>query len=138
MSEFNQVVKDGFNKVVAFVRRFFILLSVLAIVGGGLYIWISGWTYSEGTRAGTLIKMTHKGVVFKTFEGELNLGGFQTDAQSGLSGNIWSFSVNNRKVYEDLQNYEGKQVQLHYRQRYRSFAWQGKTEYFVDKVEPVE
>jgi uncharacterized protein YxeA len=41
--------------------------------------------YSEGTRAGELIKFSHKGVVVKTWEGEIS---------QGISGaQIFSFSV---------------------------------------------
>ena len=73
-------------------KNFFvkILLGVLALLG--LTIWICSWTYSEGTRAGQLIKISKKGVFFKTNEGELNLGGLRIgDQQTALEGNIWSF-----------------------------------------------
>lgn len=138
MSEFQQVMKSGWSRVWDWIKRFFlVLVLVLAAVSGG-FVWVSGWTYSDGTRAGDLIKISRKGVIFKTYEGQLNLGGFQTDTNDGLSGNIWAFSVGKRNVYEKLQNYEGKRVKLHYKQRYRTFPWQGKTEYFVDEVTPVE
>ncbi len=142
MSEFQQVVKKGAQefaqKTWTGVKRFFLLIVILGILGGGGYYWVSSWTYSQGTRAGTLIKMSKKGVVFKTYEGQLNLGGFQTDAQSGVVGNIWKFSVLKRDVYRELQKYEGQQVKLYYKERYNSFPWQGDTKYFIDKVEKVE
>lgn len=138
MSEFQQVLKSGGIKVWAWIKRFFLVLLLLAVAGFGVFVWVSGWTYSDGTRAGDLIKISRKGVVFKTFEGQLNLGGFQSDNNDGLSGNIWAFSVTDDEVYEKLQQYEGKRVKLHYKQRYRSFPWQGKTEYFVDDVTAVE
>lgn len=138
MSEFQQVIKSGWTKVWAWIKRFFLVLLLLAVAGFGGFIWVSGWTYSDGTRAGDLIKISRKGVVFKTYEGQLNLGGFQSDSSDGLSGNIWAFSVTNDEIYQKLQQYEGKRVKLHYKQRYRSFAWQGKTEYFVDGVTPVD
>lgn len=138
MSEFQQVMKSGWVKVWTWIKRFFLVLLLVAVAGFGGFVWVSGWTYSEGTRAGDLIKISRKGVVFKTYEGQLNLGGFQSDSNDGLSGNIWDFSVTNDEVYEQLQQYEGKRVKLHYKQRYRSFAWQGKTVYFIDKVTRVE
>ena len=138
MSEFTQIVKDGLRKIVEVVKRFFLIILTIAVLGFIAFVWISGWTYSEGTRAGHLIKISRKGVVFKTYEGQLNLGGFQSDPQTGVAGNIWEFSVRNSDIYEELQNHEGKQVTLFYRQRYRSFAWQGKTEYFVYRVEQVK
>lgn len=138
MSEFTQVVKDGLSKVGDIVKRFFLVILLIVAVGTAGYIWVMGWTYSDGTRAGTLIKVSHKGVVFKTFEGQLNMGGFQPDAQSGIVGNIWEFSTAKSSIYKQLQQAEGEKVKLHYRQRYRAFAWQGKTEYFVYKVEVLE
>lgn len=138
MSEFQTVVKEGWGKVWSWTKRFFLIILLLAVAGLGTFVWVSGWTYSEGTRAGDLIKISRKGVVFKTYEGQLNLGGFQTDANDGLSGNIWSFSVTDNEVYHKLQNFEGKRVKLYYKQRYRAFPWQGKTVYFVQNVTPVE
>lgn len=120
------------------VKRFFLILLGVIVVGGGLFVWVSGWTYSEGTRAGYLIKISNKGVVFKTYEGQLNTGGFQTDSQSGLVGNIWEFSVTKNDIYDQLQALEGDKIKLFYRQRYKPMPWQGKTEYFVYKVQKIE
>ncbi len=137
MSEFKQVVNEGLKKVGSWVKRFFLILFLLALAGGGAFVWVSSWTYSDGTRAGTLTKISKKGVVFKTYEGQLNLGGFQHDPE-GISGNIWDFSVPKKDVYEQLQHFEGKQVKLFYKERYRAMPWQGKTTYFVYNVQEVE
>lgn len=134
MSEFTQIVKDGANTILDWIKRFFLAISILAIVGVGAYLWVCNWTYSEGTRAGYLIKISKKGVVFKTYEGQLNLGGFQSDAASGLAGNIWNFSVYKDAIYQELQQNEGNKVVLHYRQKYKSMPWQGKTDYFIYKI----
>ena len=117
---------------------FFLIILLILAVGTAGYVWVMGWTYSEGTRAGSLIKISHKGVVFKTFEGQLNMGGVQTDTESGLVGNIWDFSVVKSSVYKELQQSEGRKVKLYYKQRYKAMPWQGKTEYFVYKVELLE
>ena len=138
MSEFKQVVISGAKTVGRAIRRFFLILLAIAIIGAGAYLWWANWTYSEGTRAGYLIKISKKGVVFKTYEGQLNLGGFQSDEQSGVIGNIWEFSVRKKEVYEQLQDLEGKQVKLHYKQKYKSMPWQGDTDYFIYKAEPVK
>ena len=138
MSEFKQVVNEGLKKVLneglkkvgSWIKRFFLVLFLLALAGGGAYVWVSSWTYSDGTRAGNLIKISKKGMVFKTYEGQLNLGGFQQDPD-GVSGNIWNFSVPRNEVYQQMQNYEGKQVKLYYKERYNAMPWQGKTNYFV-------
>ena len=137
MSEFKQVVNEGLKKVGSWIKRFVLIVLLLAIAGGAGYVWVSGWTYSDGTRAGNLIKISKKGVMFKTYEGQLNLGGFQQNSE-GISGNIWEFSVRDREVYGQLQSLQGKQVKLYYKERYKAMPWQGKTNYFVYRVERVE
>lgn len=137
MSEFNQVVEEGVKKVGQTTRRIILGILLLAIIGLGVYLWVCNWTYSEGTRAGTLIKMSYKGVLLKTYEGQLNLGGFQTNGQDGVVGNIWEFSVWSDDIYKELQNFEGKRVKLHYRQKFKAMPWQGKTDYFIFKVESI-
>ena len=86
-------------------------------------------SYSDGVRSGQLTKFSHKGVVFKTWEGEIS---------QGLSGSqVFSFSVldKNEKVIEDLKEFEGQYVKVSYKERYRTFPWWGDTKYFVTGVE---
>jgi hypothetical protein len=88
-------------------------------------------TYSEGVRS-KLIKFSHKGVVFKTWEGEIN---------QGMSGSqIFSFSVmdKDKQVITDLQEKEGQYVKLSYIERYKTFPWWGDTKYFVIAVQKNE
>ena len=107
------------------------------IIGFIIYFLVCNMTYSEGNRAGYLIKISKKGFVFKTIEGQLNLGGVGGDSEASILMNtqLWNFSVADEAVYEKLQEYEGKKVSLHYKQKIRSFSWQGDTDYFVDEVE---
>ncbi len=93
-------------------------------------------TYSDGARAGYLVKISKKGVVFKTYEGQLDLSGIGISGDvGGGARNIWAFSVSDDEVYKELQKYEGKKVSLHYKEKMNSFPWQGDTNYFVDDVE---
>ena len=118
-----------------FFRVFIIVIPIMLIVT----LWIFSWTYSEGTRAGQLIKFSAKGVMFKTYEGELNMGGLRTgEAKDGLEGNLWRFSVRDKDVVKDLQNAEGKRVKLSYKERYKAMFWQGDTNYFIVNVEVIE
>lgn len=91
--------------------------------------------YSEGVRAGTLDKFSKKGVFFKTWEGELRIG-----TEDRINPQKFIFSVNNNEteVIQKLQDYNGKQVKLHYKQKYWVFPWQGDSEYFIYKVELVK
>jgi len=131
MSEFKQVVKEGAEKVVSKTKRVLKITLVLAVVVGALVLWACTWTYSDGVRSGYLMKASYKGVVFKTYEGQLNLA----QAQYGAPPLIWEFSAKNREVYDQLLRMEGKQVSLHYREPYKVLPWQGKTGYIVTKAE---
>ena len=113
------------------------LIFSFLIIGTSIYFLVCNMTYSEGNRAGYLIKISKKGFVFKTIEGQLNLGGVGGDSEASILMNtqLWNFSVSDEAVYEELQKYEGKKVSLHYKQKIRAFWWQGDTDYFVDDVE---
>ena len=135
-------VQEGTKQVVSGTRRFLRRLLIYGLIGGVLFVigfllW-SNWTFSEGVRAGYLIKLSRKGYVFKTYEGQLNLGGFRDSNQGNIVGNTWEFSVKKKDVYEELQKLEGKKVNLHYKEIVRAMPWQGDTNYFVYKVEQEE
>ncbi|MBL7793780.1 MAG: hypothetical protein JNK77_15735 [Saprospiraceae bacterium] len=137
MSEFQQVVKEGTDKVKKISKRVLLLIILAGILGGAGYLWVCNWTYSEGTRAGYLVKISRKGVVFKTYEGQLNLGGFQVPGQNPTLGSIWDFSVLKSDAYQSLQEFEGEHVKLYYKEKYKNMPWQGDTKYFVYRVEAV-
>lgn len=85
--------------------------------------------YSEGVRSGELIKISKKGYVIKTWEGEIS---------QGISGaQIFQFSImdNHQTVIDSLKNLQGDFVKLEYVERYRTFFWWGDTRYFITKVE---
>ena len=109
-----------------------ILIAILLLIVGGYYLYTQ-YTYSEGNRAGTLIKFSKKGNVFKTYEGELN----QIGINAGMMNNIWKFSVKEQAVADTLMQMEGKTVSLHYKEIKHAFVWQGETNYFVDQVKVV-
>lgn len=105
-----------------------ILLLIIAIAAGLYFAFIYFISFSEGVRSGELIKISHKGVVVKTWEGEIS---------QGISGaQIFSFSVEdvNKEVIKDLQKYQGRYVKVHYKERFGTFFWLGDTKYFVTKV----
>ena len=106
---------------------YIILTLIIAIIAYFSFVYYA--TYSEGVRAGELIKFSHKGVVFKSWEGQMS---------QGISGaQIFSFSVldSDKKVIEDLKNFQGQYVKVTYVERYKTFAWWGDTKYFVTNVE---
>ena len=130
----SQSIDSGVKKTKSFMKKLLIASIMAAFVFGGLYILWANYTYSDGTRAGNLIKISKKGYVFKTKEGQLKLGGIDlTNQDEGLS-DTWSFSVKDESIYRQLEKLQGKKVTLRYRQVNKALPWQGDTEYFVYEV----
>ncbi len=109
-----------------FLFKTIILLLIIAI---GYFSFIYFVTYSEGVRAGELVKFSKKGMLFKTWEGEISQG--VSEAQ------LFKFSVEdkNKRVIDDLNKFQGRFVKLSYIERYKTFLWLGDTQYFITKVE---
>ena len=106
-----------------------VLISTTIIITALYYLFVYFIIYSTGVRSGELIKISRKGVLIKTWEGEIS---------QGISGaQIFAFSVEdkNKKVANDLQKFQGKYVKLTYKERYATFFWLGDTKYFITKVE---
>jgi hypothetical protein len=114
-------------------RGLWIALAGLLLFSAGYYFYRT-YTISEGTRTGTLVKISKKGVMFKTFEGQLHLAGSMMMSQQST----WEFSAKNAEVYAKLQQFEGKTVRCHYRQKVDAFMWQGDTDYIVYEAEAVK
>lgn len=107
----------------------FIFFGAVSVISLLCFAFIYYVPYSEGTRAGELIQFSHRGVMVKTWEGEIS---------QGISGaQIFSFSVldKNAEVIEKLKEYQGSYVKVTYVQRYASFAIWGETKFFVTAVE---
>jgi hypothetical protein len=113
------------------LRRFLLILLAIIITGALVYYFICGMAYSEGTRSGILVKISQKGYIFKTYEGELNIGGFDQGGGTILPTTVFVFSVADRKVYERLEKMQGHKIVVRYKEVIHNFFWQGDTDYFV-------
>ncbi|MCB0105990.1 MAG: hypothetical protein KDE53_08770 [Caldilineaceae bacterium] len=136
--QIKESVSKGVKKTKKFFRRLFLYLLLALVVGGGVYMLYANWTYSEGSRTGYLVKISKKGYLFKTYEGQLNLGGFKADEETGVIGNIWEFSLTDDKIFQELGNLEGQKVTLKYKEINKAMPWQGDTNYFIVDVEVKE
>ena len=114
-------------------RSLWVLLAGFILFSAGYYFWRT-YPKSEGTRIGVLFKISKKGYVFKTYEGQLQLGGAQMMTQQS----VWDFSAKNAGVYQKLQDMEGKAVKCHYEELVNAFPWQGDTDYIVYDAELVK
>lgn len=132
-------IKDKLSSFKKKIRKWLVYsLLVLFVVGLGYYI-IGGMTYSEGTRSGVLTKVSKKGYIFKTYEGQLAISGVGGYVMNpGEQGNVWSFSTRDELVYRELQKYEGRPITLSYKETYRTFYWWGETRYFVTGADPID
>ena len=122
-------------------RKFFWILGLITLGFIVYSLVILYFPYSEGTRSGVMRKLSNKGYVFKTWEGELQMSGIPSPvdmSQLATGGNIWNFSVarGSDGIISQLQDAEakGKRVTVHYIQHLRQLDWRGETVYFVDKV----
>ena len=111
-----------------------ILLIVFLLLIGAAYYVSSGY-FSAGERAGTISKLSERGYVFKTYEGELNEGGFSGET-GALTPRIWSFSAKEDSVIADMQKAlaTGERVTLSYQEKFLQFPWNGDTKYFITDV----
>ena len=116
-----------------FTRLVFVILSVLVAIA--LYIWaVLSWSYSEGERAGFLQKVSYKGWICKTWEGELSLV-----AIPGAAPEKFLFTVRDEAVAQQLNAVAGKRVTLKYEQhRGLPTSCFGDTDYFVVGVAVIE
>ena len=112
------------------------VLALTALTGLATLYFVFNWSYSDGDRAGYLQKVSRKGWLCKTYEGELAM-----TTVPGLAPVIWNFSVPMWKgdVAAEINRHLGKKVILHYRElRYIPTSCFGETTYFVDGVTPSE
>ncbi len=92
----------------AFLHLVFLITLVVSLSGcGGC-----GRGYSEGDRMGVVTKLSYKGHWWKSWEGELNIGG----NSGGSVPTTWKFTVVDAKVVPLVQAAaaSGKPVMLHY------------------------
>ncbi len=112
------------------MKRFLTYTGISIFLVFVIYIcFIYFVTFSEGFRAGELIKISKRGLVFKTWEGRLSQG--VSEEQQ------FNFSVqkSDNEVLEKLKEFQGKRVKLTYIERFGTFFWLGDTKYYVKEVE---
>lgn len=91
------------------------------------------WSYSSGERAGYLQKLSRKGIVCKTWEGELQLV-----AVPGSTPEKFLFTVRDEAIIARLNADMGKRVALSYEQHVGvPSSCFGETAYFVTDVHEV-
>jgi hypothetical protein len=111
-----------------------LLVVILPVLGFGGWVWATlHFAYSDGFRTGYVQKISKKGWVCKSWEGEL--------AMSPIPGSvpqIFQFSVRDGKVADAIESHSGHQVTLTFEQHKGvPTSCFGDTEYFVTGVKPT-
>lgn len=115
-------------------KVFYWFVVIFIIFLGILMYWKYFYTYSDGYRAGLLQKFSHKGTIFKTFEGELILSSVAGRSDIVIASEKFFFSVTDKKLANTLDTLQGRNVIVHYKQKNASLIWKGDTPYYVDSV----
>jgi len=130
-------------------KAFRIAIIVIVVMGFGIFSFYYWGVYDEGMRAGTVVRISKKGIIWKTYEGQLDLESFGALKKVSPLAETFDFSVERSRdsVVKKLEkvSLSGKRVGLKYIKRYAIFPWRGKTKYFVreviiaqDQVKPKE
>ena len=106
----------------------------IAIVLFG-YFWVAlSWNYSTGERAGWIQKLSKKGWVCKTWEGELAMV-----SMPGAIPEKFYFTVRDDAVAQRINQVMGKRVTLHYEEKVGlPTSCFGETRHFVTRVAVVD
>ncbi|WP_375561829.1 hypothetical protein ACE193_04570 [Bernardetia sp. OM2101] len=107
-------------------------IGIVLILFFGIGSFLYFGSFSTGDRAGVVIKISQRGYVFKTWEGEMNLN------DQGNTIEKFEFSVEDdqTQVIEALKDaaLSGERIRISYVERYRTFSWRGDTKYFITEV----
>jgi hypothetical protein len=135
-SEKSASAKSGAKK---FFRR---LLAIIVILFIAVMLFFYYGVYSSGVRAGVILKVSNKGAIFKTYEGQLDLLSFGAVKSSNQLSQTFEFSIekDNTELINKLEEaaLSGERVRLRYDEKYVVLPWRGDTKYFVTEMEQSE
>ena len=111
----------------------FIFLTLI-LLGIG-WVWLTlHWSYSEGERAGYVQKLSKKGWLCKTWEGEIAML-----TMPGAIPERFAFTVAEEAMADKINALAGQRVVLRYQQhKFIPSSCFGETEYFVDQVRALK
>jgi hypothetical protein len=128
----NPEARSGIVRKFRKILRWFLTLLLVFLA---LFVyWKYFYTYSEGYRAGLLQKFSHKGAIFKTYEGEMILSSVSSNRDVALASEKFLFTVTNKSLVREFDTLQGETVIIHYRQMNSAVFWRGDSPYLVDSV----
>jgi hypothetical protein len=117
------------------VARWLFVLLIAFVVLFAAYTWlVLNWSYSVGERAGYVQKLSKKGWICKTWEGELALV-----TMPGTVGEKFFFSVRNEATAEQINRSIGRRVSLDYEEHIGvPSSCFGETGHYITGVKIIE
>jgi len=110
-----------------------VILAAVVLLAGMTWLTLH-WSYSDGERAGYVQKLSRKGWLCKTWEGEIAMV-----TMPGTVSEKFYFTVPDDAVASQINANVGKRVALHYKQhKWIPTSCFGDTEFFVTGVHVVE
>jgi hypothetical protein len=109
-----------------------VMIIAVPVLVFSLWAWVAlGYVYSTGDRAGYIQKLSKKGWICKTWEGELAM----IPPPGTVTPQIFAFTVRNDSIANILLQDLGKRVSLTY-EEHRGIPTScfGETDYFVSNV----
>jgi ketopantoate reductase len=117
------------------LRRWLLIGLGAIVVLFAAYLWFAlTWSYSDGERAGYVQKFSKKGVIVKTWEGELTMV-----VLPGTTAEKFLFTVRDDAVAAQVNQTLGKRVALSYEEHVGvPTNLFGETGYFVTGVRTID
>jgi hypothetical protein len=116
-------------------KRFLNWVLAFLFIFLAIFVYIKYfYTYSEGYRAGLLQKFSNKGIIFKTYEGELILSSVASTSNVALASEKFQFTVLKKNVNIMYDTLQGKNVIVHYIEKKGPLPWRGDSRYLVDSI----
>ena len=110
-----------------------IVVAMVLALGGYAFV-VTSWSYSSGERAGWVQKLSSKGWLCKTWEGEMAMV-----SMPGTTTEKFHFTVWDEDIAEQINKVMGKRVSLHYEEKKGiPTSCFGETRYYITKVSVVD
>jgi len=93
-------------------KKLILPLLVVAVLVAAYFFAMLNWSYSTGERAGWVQKLSRKGWLCKTWEGELAMV-----AMPGTMSEKFAFTIRDDQVAEQVRKVIGRRVELRYEEK---------------------
>jgi hypothetical protein len=116
-------------------QRPLLVTLLLIVLAPFIWTWLAmHWSYADGERAGYVQKLSRKGWLCKTWEGEMAMV-----TMPGAIPDKFEFTVRDDAVAAKINQLAGKRVVIMYSQhKLLPTSCSGETEYFVSDIREVE